>query len=883
MSARLPASLTHALERGATVLTASAEQARAIHAAWGLAQRGAGRLSWPTPDVLSAQAWVARCWSQAIATDASGALPQIPSVTQDFALWERVVLSDSNARSFLQPFGAVRAARRAWQRLHEWNIRLPDEHESSSEETATFGRWAREYGDELERDGWLDAARASWRLDQLEGARLPRQIVFAGFDVPAPVHRFMGERLAGRGVQVAWLAVPEQVSGGVQLALPDAQAELATAAQWAAQMLQERPDRELLIIISDLQRRRAEVERFFLRTLSPRSALIESTRRPAPFVVEGGTAVGESPLVAAALTALQLASGVLPFESASDWLRTPYLGGGLEATARRARIDVRWRRFAAPEVTLRQVVQALKGTFGGDVDADLAQALERFAITLRRPRSTLSHWSGAIALALRELGWPGTQPLDASELDALQAFNDALAELATLDAITGMVTLDTVVRSLSGLVSRSRLQQRSRGSGITISDRLADPCVHYDGIWVSGLHAAAWPGPSRPDPFIAQSQQAAAGVPEATAAGTLQLARNVTRSLLGAAPHVVVSWPRHLADAVAEPSPLVAELPSMVAADFERGGRSYLQQVFQSRALEMLHDERAPAIATPARLRGGARALQLQSQCPFRAFAQHRLRAEPLERPLPGIDPRARGSFIHSALDGLWTALEDHAALVRQSAADRQALIDAVIAKARAKVFDRPDRWPTLLVDLECARLDALLCRWLDVESSRPPFRVLGVEQELQWSQAGLTFTLRIDRIDQLADGRTLLLDYKTGEANSNRWDGDRPEEPQMLLYATALQAAPGAVTFGLLNAEGCGFDGLTSTPPALPQLTPVAEWGARLASWRKVLERLALAYSGGDARVDPLSRLTCERCHLQALCRIDEVRAQRWSGMSND
>ncbi|HZF27315.1 MAG TPA: PD-(D/E)XK nuclease family protein, partial [Steroidobacteraceae bacterium] len=454
---------------------------------------------------------------------------------------------------------------------------------------------------------------------------------------------------------------------------------------------------------------------------------------------------------------------------------------------------------------------------------------------------------------------------------------------ATLDAIAGPVALDSAVRTFSSLVARSRLKGRTTGNALTITGRLADPCVRYDAIWVMGLHTAALPGPSRPDPFIAQSLQSAAGIPEATAAGTLQHARTVIHGILGAAPRVIASWPQRLADADSEPSPLIAALPAVAAAESHHSKPGYVQQIFNSRLLETLHDEQAPAIATPAQLRGGATALQLQSQCPFRAFAQHRLRAERLERPLPGIDPRTRGSFIHRALDVLWGDLKDHATLLHQSADERHALIDAAIASARAEVFGRSERWPAPLIALECARLEALLGLWLEVERERAPFQVLDVEQRLQWSQAGLTFTLRIDRVDRLDDGRTLLLDYKTGEANAKRWLGDRPEEPQMLLYATALDPAPGAVSFGLLNAEGCSFDGLSSLPPTLAGLEVVADWPAQLASWRKVLERLALAFAGGDARVDPLSRLTCDRCHLHALCRIDEVRAQRWSAAGND
>lgn len=879
MSERLPATLKHALRRGATVLTTSAEQARAIHTAWGITQRDAGRRSWPTPDVLSVQAWAMRCWSQALANDERGTLPQILSVTQDYALWERVIFADADARNLLQPFGAVRAARRAWQRAHDWNIRLPGERDAVSDESATFARWARGYAHELEQHGWLDGARALWRFDQAEGARLPTEILFAGFDAPAPVHRFLADRLGARGVPVEWLASEPQTSGAVQCPLPDAHSECEAAAQWALQTLRAHPDSQLLVVIPDLERRRTELERLFLRRLSPASSLIETARGAAPFVIEGGRSLGDSPLVAAALGALQLAGGVLPFEAASEWLRTPFLGGGVDALNRRARIDARWRRVAPPEVTLRNLIHALSGASGGLADGELAQALERFAATLRAPRSTLSHWSATFALALRELGWPGTLALEESERGALQAFNDALAELATLDGIAGSIGLQSAIGALSSLVARTRVQERPRTGGLTISARLANPCVRYDGIWVCGLHAAEWPGPSRPDPFIPQPLQVAAGLPEATAAGTLELARTITHNLLGAAPRVIVSWPRRLADAEAQASPLLDALPAAPPDEMQRLRPDYLQQVFDSRSLETLNDEQAPPLATPAQLRGGASALQRQSLCPFRAFAQHRLRTEPLERPLPGIDPRARGSFVHRALDSLWAALKDQATLLRHTPEERRALIDAAIATARAEVLSHADRWSVRLVDLECARLQGLLQRWLELESQRPPFRVLGVEQRQEWSEAGLTFTLRIDRIDQLEDGRTLLLDYKTGEADTKNWFGDRPAEPQMLLYATALNPSPAVMTFGLLNAEGCGFKGLSSVPLALPKLVPVADWRVQLKSWRQILARLAQAFADGDARVDPLDRQTCDRCHLHALCRIDEVRAARWSG----
>jgi probable DNA repair protein len=878
----LPAILTHALERGATVLTASAEQARAIHSGWGAMQRRQGRVSWPTPDVLSVHAWVMRSWSQVAAADDSGEIPHVLSPSQDQALWERVVLSSAEAQDFLQPFGAARAVRRSWQRVHDWAIALPSPREGGSDESVAFARWAQDYGRRLEKHRWLDEARAIWRLptgSALDGT----DIVFAGFGVPTPAQRRLGERLVARGAQVAWASPASERADAVRLGLPDPRSELEMAAQWSLSRLRAHPDARLLIIVPDLAQRREEVARLFSVVLMPAASLVETPLQTAPFAIEGGTGLKEHPLIVPALTALELASGAVPFEVASDWLRSPYLGGGLEAIARRARVDVSWRRVAQPEVSLREVIRALDGTPHA-ADAELALALQRFAESLQGPRATLSHWSGTFAAALHELGWPGTRALETAELEVLESFNDTLAELATLDAIAGPVRLAEAIKMLSGLAVARALPGATRQVPILISSRVADPCAHYDGVWIAGLHAAAWPRAPRPDPFIAYHLQRAAGVTEATADGALELARGITHSLLSSAPHVVVSWPLRLDDADTEPSPLLATLPDVRAADLiPAPTASYLQQVFRGAALETLSDEQAPAVRVPAKLRGGAKTLQLQSQCPFRAFAQRRLHAEPLERPLPGIDPRTRGTFIHRALESLWTLLGNRESLLLQSADERCALIAEAIAQARATIFKPAGRWPAQSVDLECRRLEGLLQRWLELESTRAPFEIVALEQKLQWVQAGLTFTLRIDRIDRLADGRTLLIDYKTGDAKASRWRGERPEEPQVPLYALALDTPPAALSFGLLTAEGCRFEGLSSPPPALPELQTIGEWPAQVAGWRAVLARLAGDFARGDARVDPLHATTCKRCHLHSLCRIEDVRAQAGEARADD
>ena len=48
---------------------------------------------------------------------------------------------------------------------------------------------------------------------------------------------------------------------------------------------------------------------------------------------------------------------------------------------------------------------------------------------------------------------------------------------------------------------------------------------------------------------------------------------------------------------------------------------------------------------------------------------------------------------------------------------------------------------------------------------------------------ADLEFAVSIDRVDRLADGARVLIDYKTGNAAAD-WRGERPDNPQLPIYA---------------------------------------------------------------------------------------------------
>jgi RecB family exonuclease len=207
-----------------------------------------------------------------------------------------------------------------------------------------------------------------------------------------------------------------------------------------------------------------------------------------------------------------------------------------------------------------------------------------------------------------------------------------------------------------------------------------------------------------------------------------------------------------------------------------------------------------------------------------------------------------------------------------------QAIGVAVHAALEELARDRSQTLTGRFRELETRRLTRLLRAWLEEEKARAPFRVVAAEQKTTIRLGGLVVEGRIDRVDELDDGSRVILDYKSGKTDIKSWQGERPDEPQLPLYAVdmRLRQPVSAVLFAQLRTGDIGFKGLASRIDIAPKVKPVgdteADWQTQLDTWQATLTKLAEAYRAGDARVDPKEfPRTCEYCGLQALCRVHE------------
>jgi len=817
---------------GIVVVTPNRRLAQVLRAQFDDVQAAKGLSVWEDADIVPLDSYIGRCHEEALYAG-DGELPLLLSPAQSRELWEAAIAGSRWANALLDvPKTAARAAD-AWRSAQAWRIAGALEKFEGTEDTRAFAEWAKAYARRLKKDGFTDLPLL---FDAPFKTKTKLLVAYAFDIVPKQAEEFFS--------RFEWVSCSpgrkKSIAKKISFASP--KEELETAAAWARARLEE-GRKHIGVVVPDLKLRRREVARVFGRVMGS----------PLPFELSAGEPLSDYPLVSFALDVIALSQGEMPFEEVSRILRSPFLAGADGERAARARLDARLRREADSEISLAKLIGLIEGC------PVLRQRLEKI-FELKAGKQSPHDWAQHFTALLDAAGFPGDRPADSAEFQAHARFNEVLGEFARLSLVNPKMSDAQALGNLRRLCNDTEFQPEGVGAPIQVLGLLESAGIEFDALWVSGLTDGQWPQRVRPDPFLPVPLQRKAGIPEASAEASLALDKRRTEGWLGAADEVVFSWSRREEDRELSPSPLIAQVPegTVTLPVFA----SFRELIFKSGKTETFTDEKAPSLAATT-VKGGTRVLADQAACPFRAYARHRLAAEALDAPEPGLDAMQRGQLLHSLMAGIWRDLKSSSGL----SSDLKSLIEKSAAAAVADL-DLEGRF----AELEKQRLIRLAGEWLEVERQRPPFEVLHTEEKRTMEIGGLTLSGRIDRMDKLEGGGHALIDYKTGRATKSSWLGDRPDEPQLPLYVVSAEENVTAVAFATLRVGEMKFSGFSAKEKEIPGVVAAKSWSGLVATWKRDLEKLAGDYAAGDARVDPKKGLaTCRNCDLQPLCRVHE------------
>ncbi len=881
------------------VLTPNQRLGRQVQTQYAQMMQEKGHSAWVSLHVSSWSIWVQEQWS-AFVSASVGVSSDTPlflmSASQEESIWLEVLQQDEAASELFDVRATAKECRRAWNTLVQWGESL---NKDRGFEPA-FIRWQGAFQRYCQQKSLIDGASAAEKLVEAFGQGLlipPPAVVMVAFDDVTPQMTRVLSALNTRGVESRHWSPVVANEFTSRVAVKDSKSEIVAAARWAAALVEkEKVEQEkhvrIGIVFPQLLNQRAQVERIFMDVFEPQYKLPGAQRHAPPFNISAGVSLSACPIIATALLVMKLNYRDIDIETIEKVLHSPFIGRLDEIPSRALLFEtLKEQGLTITMAGLRSAVGEYGVVIKNDENnegqkqallPDLYRRLHQWlACSRSQPKQQApSEWGRFICEQWQALGWPGNRSLDTLEYQQVEVWQKAITELNQYDYLFPSVALSQAISLIDRIAFDTQFQPQTMDSPVQVLGLFEAAGSVFDYVWVANLDSDTWPSPVKPNALLPIALQKEKRMPLASPEKELDLAQRITQRFEQSCRQLIVSYSLADGDRAMSVSPIVEPYPGVTMESLLCGGAEpYANLLLEHKKIECLALDELFPVENPLEIRGGTQILKDQAACPFRAFARHRLAAKNREEFKPGIDASFKGALVHRVLDLVWKRVKNHNALIRLSAQTLSSVVQDSIGSSLNEL-DRHSRIGPRLRQIEAARVHNIVSAWLELEKGRVPFDVATREAKQTINLAGLPVNLRLDRVDTLDDGQSkLVLDYKTSKVEVRSWAGERPDEPQVPLYAVANKDSVAGVAFGQLHFDGVEIKGVSesdgiapglSIPDALAKLDLPATWPEIIQHWETVLENLAAEFLRGEADVSPKNALTtCRYCDLQSLCRI--------------
>lgn len=852
---------------------------------------------WRNIKVYSLQEWLIEQYQQLLDKACLEQPKALISSLQKQQLWQKIIEDNNHETELINPMRLIADADSAFSNAQKWLLEAVHlEQHATTTLHERFVQWAVIFNEQLSHlklhtfeDLQLQVLQA------YEQQLLPpaEQIIALGFGELPPITQRTFKAIGHKVIEQSTSA--PNTNSCRKISCTDREDEAAQVAAWAKNKLSANPQARIGIIVPNLGQDRALLEKHLLHNFEAHYLLPETNRYTLPFNFSNGIPLGSTPFIKDTLDLLKLLQQEHQCNTLINLIHSPFWGVTsntandpssttsdnaikaklIERIKQRGRATLsasQWRNIVhkmATAITDQETTKETDAAATGQISNYsqwLDAVLQTLATNLRAtPAKQLpSRWVGFFQQQLKLLNWPGERRLDSNEYQQAQQWLSFLEDLCRLDHLQIPLSCYEAIEQLTRSANSTPFQAQTQESPIQVLGVLEGAGLVFSDCWIMGMTDKDWPPTAQPNPLLPITMQRDHAMPHADASRELAFAESLTESYQVCATEVIFSYATADAESPLHHSPLIDHITPIDVSDIRPLSTSTLQQhieeLRQSSQLEAIDISTAPPLSTleMQSVRGGSQILRNQAINPLAAFFIHRLNAKQPESITLGFTPQQRGHILHGALNSLWGDINSHAQLLQLTDAELEikvaSFIDAEIAsykKREPKIFNET------YTDLEAKRQCSLIMQWLQQEKQRPAFTVVGRETPITTDIAGLTLRLRLDRLDQLETGEMIIIDYKTGSPSVKQWGSDKPEEPQLPLYALTYEPQVQALMFVQINAKDVcakGIGELSEHHEGIIQSSKGArydlpeDWQSMLLHWQKTLQQLSLDFQNGVA-----------------------------------
>ena len=870
-------------------LTVNARLARWLLLEHDEQKRKAGENAWQTPPILPLSSWLRNVWL------ASWPEKYLLSELQCEKIWEEIINQDSARLDLLHLQGVASQTSKAFSLLHEYRLPRDKKLYEQTDESKAFLKWIRQFESRLSSAlapcMLMDAVRNSMQEGEI---LIPHSLRIRGFEEQSPQLKYFLNFLREKGTRVDFLSPvpsPEILAQRMEKLndknvnveeYENRQGEAEACACWVRSIFQ--PGKRIGIVVPELEKYRTLLKRELAAELVPET-IFSLDEEDLPFNISLAPPLSQEPMIKLALNLLSVKTSNVPVSTFLSIIQSPFFGFAFPPTREISDLERNLRTKRVLSIPLDRF-HSICGSVP-QVD-QLVESLKSW--TLNNSKLMPEKWAKELSDFLKTTGWPGKvapgtdkQSVLSKRHQGFEAWKDCLNQLCSLNQILGPINRLEVLNHLTHITRSKPFQSKTPEHSIQVIGLLESSGMQFDYLWVMGCHHEALPAHPEPNPFIPYEIRNKYSIPRSNPQRELKFTEQSLTRLLMAAPDVHFSYPLHEGDMDLEMSPLLKRFPQdkktpYLSNRIKDQVRAMNQlEKFTEPAFLQVTDSEKNQYGTQG-ISSGYALLKDQVDCPFRAFARHRLNSQRTPVAEIDFDNLDRGNLIHKALELFWDKTRNRKNLSNLSHGILEKRIEECVQEA-LKLCSQRTTGQTQFNKLEIERNVRLIHDWLlNIERERPDFQVLHNEEDVSINLCGIKLSLRIDRIDEIPGKGLLLIDYKTGrEAKPAEWFAEKIRAPQLPLYATAQP--PVGLAYGHLTLGKPEFKGTADLPLGklknydFAKDTGCSTWKELLSYWKNNLNRVADEFLQGNNQVLPVNKgEPCLHCEFNSLCRIQEI-----------
>ena len=881
---------------GATVVVDTHRLSHLVADAYNRSMSANGLKTWPSPEVYTFGVWLSGLWTE-FTRRPNVEAGTLLSSGQTQQIWENVIAEDVRNR-YKEGYeyllwhitATANQVKDAYGLMRSYKISVDEFSDQLSDDAKNFRIWLKNYQLTLSNRNCVDPESLADEIRKnIEFIVQPGQpaVVFAGFDCWTPQCSDLIDSLQQRigSIEILEHRIELDSFKPQCLEFSTTDEEIDSCARWARIVIDANPEvHRVGIAASNLREISPRLSRKLSAYLNPDAVMEDRQPDKLAFHMTLGPALSDVPIVADAMNLLELIRPEFDLEVMRSVLLSDRIKCWDQERAERSRLADDIYSVGGDRLSIDDFVNLANRRYKKRCVEFLKLIKKAKRLLSKQPETAdYAHWGGFFMDWIKNFQSTkkGDKQIGQDEFQAYQSWASAVEGLAELGFVSRNCRVETALAKLIRTVSESSIQPRAIRAPVQVGEYLAMAGQSFTHLWLLGMNEKSLPGSPHPNPFIPISLQKQFSIPGSSAAELNEQVRRRYQRLVSSAEHVVQSYAvmdggeHHLRSfLLTDPQPIDLQADGRIASCIDYG--SIISDQFEQ--CKHLFDWSAPALDKEQTVSGGTALLKDQSRCPFSAFAKHRLKLWSVSSIEIGVSRLARGIMMHHLAELIYKKFSTRKSLA--AANDSGEIEDAVkkLAWDAANEFNsnRVRKLSQDIVAVEVGILAELAEKLIQSDLMRSEdYETWAVEHQETISLAGLTLNLKIDRIDRIdCAGETglVLFDYKTGNCNIGDAVGDRPKDPQLVIYAVAIADQGHSVRdVGYIQLKNAECDTMCWDKYAERSRSPLESVVENVKSeWPDVLASLASDYSNGEASADPLKD-ACDYCHLSPVCRISD------------